>query len=258
MILNVQRHTVDICKGPYATSNFHPEDDTKVKSLSVFAEPLRARLLPHVPDRPPVRGTAKWPWQHPLCGAFAWLQIRFSGICSVNDILGLCLTGGHIVRMCTCAAWSCGATAPSLYLPWACDSLIKYSYFPLKYMASTGNPQSAACPPAQMLFHVSDKNPQTSPSIPFAKSSLPLPSHLPKLGNAAAYLMFLLCPHSWPTLSTEGREADGDADHTAHWNDAFIYFAFALSMVARKTNEGFFHAFSPLPCLQHRGGISCI
>lgn len=83
-------------------------------------------------------------------------------------------------------------------------------------MANTDNPQSAACPPAQMLFHVSDKNPQMSLSIPPAKSSLPLPSHLPKLGNAAAYLMFLLCPHSWPPLSTEEREADGHTDQTAH------------------------------------------
>lgn len=125
-------------------------------------------------------------------------------------------------------------------------------------MASTDNPQSAACPPAQVLFHVSDKNPQMSPSIPFAESSLPLPSHLPKLGNAAAYLMFLLCPHSWPALSTEESEADGHTDQTAHSNDAFMCFASALSMVARRTNEGFFHAFSPLPCLHHRGEISCL
>lgn len=196
--------------------------------------------------------------RHPLCREFAWLLIRFSGICSVNDILGLCLTGGHIVRMCTCAAWFCEATAPSLYLPWARDSLIKYSYFPLKYMASTDNPQSAVCPPAQMLFHVSVKNPQMSPSILLAKSSLPLLSHLPKLGNAAAYLMFLLCPHSWPALSTEEREADGHTDQAAHWNHASMCFASALSMVARRTNEGFFHAFSPLPCLHHRGEISCL
>lgn len=110
--------------------------------------------------------------RHPLCMEFAWLQIRFSGICSVNDILGLCLTGGHIVRMCTCAAWFCEATAPSLYLPWARDSLIKYSYFPLKYMASTDNPQSAVCPPAQMLFHVWQK----SPNVPLHPSCQIKPS----------------------------------------------------------------------------------
>lgn len=98
----------------------------------------------------------------------------------------------------------CKATARLLHFPRACDSLIKYSYIPCKYMENTVNPLSAVCPPAQMAFHVTDKNPQmshslpTPPSCPFRPSSS-FPSS--KVGKyrclfASAYLMFPLCPHS--------------------------------------------------------------
>lgn len=66
------------------------------------------------------------PHRHPLCGEFVWLQMRFSEIRSVNDILGLCLTGGHIVRVCTCAAWflwSHGSLAASPLSLWLINQI---------------------------------------------------------------------------------------------------------------------------------------
>lgn len=98
----------------------------------------------------------------------------------------------------------CKATTRLLHFPWACDSLIKCSYMPCKYMENTVNPLSVRCPPAQMLFHVSDKNPQmshplcTPPSCPFNSSSVFLSSKAEECRRsfAPAYLMFPLCPHS--------------------------------------------------------------
>lgn len=84
---------------------FPPQDDAKIKSLLVFAEPFHecprhTSLTIH-----PFVEQQNHHHRRPLCGESARLQMRFSGICSVNDIWGLCLTGRHIVRLWMCSAW---------------------------------------------------------------------------------------------------------------------------------------------------------
>lgn len=131
-----------------------------------------------------------------------------------------------------------------LHFPRACGSLIKYSYIPCKYTENTVNPQSAAWPPAQMAFHVTDKKKKErekkSPNVPFPPNASPLavPSFLflsiiqswkvMAAPPTSAYLMSPLCPHSQLAADEKSiKTRTNKTGHTAELNDAFMDFAVA-------------------------------
>lgn len=203
----------------------------------------------------------------PLWEEFARLQIRFSGICNVNDTLGSCVKREGMATLCACVCLIgllCKATTRLLHFPWACDSLIKYSYMPCKYMENTVNPQSAVCPPAQMLFHVFW---QKSPNVPSPPCTSLLPIHpFIFLSISQTWRMSLVlycCILDVPVLSTQpvGRPQKKTKRHgRTHRSDGgskwcLYVFWDCFSMVEKRTDEGFFfplHPFSPLPWLPHR------
>lgn len=96
---NLQIHTAGVYEG-LVSSAISSWGWHQTQIFIALCRAFPCTLPPHVLVHPSIGGTAEWPHRHPLCGEFARLWIRFSGICSVNDILGLCLTGGHIVRVC--------------------------------------------------------------------------------------------------------------------------------------------------------------
>ena len=179
-------------------------------------------IHPSVEDRDDSHGL-------PLCEEFARLQIRFSGICIVNDTLGSCVKREGMATMCACVCLIgllCKATTRLLHFPWACDSLIKYSYMPCKYMENTVNPQSAVCPPAQMLFHVFW---QKSPNVPSPPCAPLLPIHpFIFLSISQTWRMSLVlccCILDVPVLSTQpvGRPQKKEKRHgRTHRSDGGI------------------------------------
>lgn len=226
-------------------------DDIKIfiGCLWVFTGPPTHTLHPSVEQRNDSHGLT-------LCAEFARLQIRFSGIRNVNDTLGSCVKrdGMVYVSVCLCVIGSlCKATTRLLHFPWACDSLIKYSYIPCKYMENTVNPQRAVCPLAQMLFHVSDRNPQMShplpapPSCPFNPCSSFPSSKVEECRwcFAPAYLMFPLCPHSWLAVHLQNKKRHRRTQRSDRGSKWCLYvFGHCFSMV-EKNRWGILLAFCP-------------
>ena len=94
-------HLIPLKTAPH--KQLPPVDDTKIKSLlgvSVFTPP---------PPPPPLTYHASVEQRNDSCGLrlceeFALVQIRFSGICNVNDTLGSCVKQQGMVYVSVCVS----------------------------------------------------------------------------------------------------------------------------------------------------------